>query len=166
MVINVVIAILAALLFSATGYGGLFFGAILAAFAGSMQISLQEIVWLRLERTPSMHWFGSMLAMYTEVILLAGLTLHTVQAQGKEVALLGVFAIIGSIMYYYTEKAYLCAVKARPPKTDDTFITRDIRFAIIAVGAILSLPALVLLILAVLFNIIVIRRLCVWKVSA
>lgn len=163
LVINVVIAILAALLFSATGYGGLFFGAILTAFAGLMLISLQEVRQLRLERTPSMHWFSNMLAMYTEVILLAGLTLHVAQAQGRETSFLGLFAIIGSIMYYYTYKAYLAVVKAKPPKTDDTFITRDIRFAIMAVGAVLNLPTLVLLILAVFFNVIVIRRLSVWK---
>ena len=161
--ISLVVSILAALLFSTGGYGGLFFGAILAGFVTVMQIAIQEVAWLRLEQRKPIKWFGNVLAKYSEMILLAGLTLHLVHSDSKSLILIGLFAVIGSMMFHYSINTYQHIRNSEPVKVDDVMVKRDIRFAIIAIGAVLNLPTLVLLIMAILFNAIVIRRLFVWK---
>ena len=127
-----------------------------------LQICSQEVVVLRLEHRPLQQWMGNLLAKYGEVLLLSGLTLHEVSQGNKNLVLIGLLAVIGSMMFHYSLQLYRQIMMQEPRVLDDMLIKRDVRFVIIGIGALLNLPSFTLAIMAVLFNAIVIRRMIIW----
>lgn len=159
VVTNLIVAMLAGLLFSIGSYSGLLVGGILTGFVAIMQLSIKEVAWLRLERNRAIVWYGSLSVKYSEVILLMGLTIHLVfDNLGSYFIWVGFLAVIGNMMLHYAYEIYKRLVHPRPSKLDGLLMQRETRFSIIAVGAILNLPGIALLVMAILCNIVVIRR--------
>ena len=103
-----------------------------------------------------------MLAKYSEVLLLTGLTVHSAHLSHLHMVFVGCIAIVGAIMINYSVNSYRHLQGQPPAKEHDILIKRDIRMLVIIVGAILNLASLTLLILAVLLNAVVARRMVTW----
>jgi len=161
-VIMLVLSCVAALLFSLSGYGGLLLGGVIAFVALLMQVATQEVALIRQNQVLYDRWLGHMLTKYSEVILLAGLTVHAAHLAHLHMVFVGCLAIVGSLMLNYSVNSYRHLQGQPPAKEQDILVKRDIRMIAIIGGALLNLPSLVLLLLAVLLNVVVVRRIVTW----
>ncbi len=156
---------LAALLMSTNHYYGLVVGAVLAFFAVITHIAQEEVAALRYQQSGHSRWFDDVLGQYGEMALLLGLTLHTVHHDyfGMNPILVGVLAIVGCFMFHYSSDKYQQWVGVKPLLQQEVLINRDMVYLVAVVGALLNIPLFALLVMMILFNAMVIRRLFVWR---
>ena len=157
------LACLAAILMSFSGYAGLLLGAVVGFAALLLHISTQEVAVIRQHQVIYDRWLGHILVKYSEVILLTGMTAHITTGSGHNFGLIGGLAIIGAMMINYSVTSYRHLHGKAPAKEQDVFLKRDVRWLIMLVCAAVNLPTLGLLILAVILNGVVIRRMVIWK---
>lgn len=156
------LCLISAFFFSLPGYYGLLTGAILSQFASIIDGCDGEIARLKFVESDFGGWFDAVLDRYADAFLLFGLTWH-VFSYGQSFAglFVGFMAIIGSFMNSYTADKYDSIMKERFEKGMEIRIGRDVRILMISIGAILNLPFLTLLLIAVLMNVETIRRVIV-----
>ncbi|MDO8954373.1 MAG: hypothetical protein Q7V63_05950 [Gammaproteobacteria bacterium] len=160
-IIGLVLAIGSALCFSFDGYIALLIGAILAFIFGIWELSAEEVS-LTKQKTMAGDWFANLLCRYSETLLLLGLTLHLFDDGSKNLLFIGGLAIIGSVMFYYSSSRFYELKNHLPAQGTETAIGQSVRWLIISIGAIVNLPILVLLIMAIFYNAAVIRRMVLW----
>lgn len=159
-----ILAILAAYLFSFVQYSGLFFGALIALVCALLHVSVNEMAELKYERTRFLDWFNTITGKYTEVVLLVGLTLHVVHNyDSSNMILIGILAIMGSLLFHFSYDQFTQIMQTPAPKAHDMHVKFEVRFLLIILGALVNQALFTLLIIGILFNAIVIRRLFIWK---
>lgn len=163
--IGFVFSALAALLLSVNHYYGLVIGAILAFIAVIIHVAQEEVAVLRYQQSGHSRWFDSVLGQYGEMALLLGLTLHTTYHDylGMNPVLIGILAIVGCFMFHYSSDKYQQWVGKKPPLQQEVLINRDVVYMIVILGALLNVALFALLVMMILFNAMVIRRLFVWR---
>ncbi len=159
---------LAALLMALPGWPALAAGGVLAQIASIVDGCDGEIARLKLMKSDFGGWLDAVLDRYADGFLLFGLTWHAVMARaamddaGAGLALLAGFAaIIGSFVNSYTADKYDGLMRARLAAGKSGWrlrMGRDVRVALIALGAIANLPLATLAIIAVVMNAEVVRR--------
>ena len=155
-------SVLAALLFARPGYLPLALGALLAQFASIVDGCDGEVARLKFMESDFGGWFDAVLDRYADAFLLLGLLWHVYMPNPSSLVLMvGFLAIIGSFMNSYTADKYDGIMKTKFEKGREIRIGRDVRIALISVGAILNIPLLVLFLVAILTNAETVRRIFV-----
>lgn len=157
--------LLAAVLLSLNHYAGLLFGGIFAFIGILLHVSFEEVALIRYDGLPWYRWFDRVVGKYGECILLIGLTINSSYQEhfGINPILVGALAIVGTLMFHYSRDQFELILKQPAPLQEDMYIKRDVRYMIIILGAILNIPLFALLMVAVLLNAVVIRRLFAWR---
>jgi hypothetical protein len=159
--IGLVLAMVAALCFSFDSYFMLLIGAIVAFVFGVWELAAEEAQAIH-QRTWTDNWYSNILSRYSETLLLLGLTLHMFDSGSKNLIFIGGLAIIGSLMFSYSASRFFELKSHLPEHGTETVLGQSFRWLIISIGAIVNLPILVLLIMAIFYNAAVIRRVILW----
>ncbi len=155
-------SVLAAGLFAIGGYLTLLLGGILAQFASIIDGSDGEVARLKFQSTVYGGWFDAVLDRYADAFLLFGLTWHVYLNTTQGLVLwIGFLAIIGSFMLSYTADKYDGLMRDRIKK--GFRLGRDVRAFLIFLGAVFNQPYLVLIIVAVVMNLEILRRLIICR---
>jgi hypothetical protein len=157
-------ALIICLVFAYGTYATLAFGGILTFVLGMYQLSVQAVTKVRFERTPFTKWRKEVLIKYMESLLLLGLIVHCVHSWNGQMHsfAIGVFALVGIMMFHYSRDKYMQMVHDDPPKNHDLYMNWATRWFVLAIGCVLNLPLLALAVLAIILNGLVIRRLFTW----
>lgn len=159
--ISFVLSLIAAGLLAAGSYAALIAGGVLAQLASVIDGCDGEVARLKFLRSDFGGWFDAVLDRYADALLLFGLTWHAYAGGGNGLTLgVGFLAIIGSFMLSYTADKYDRLMQARITTGGGLRIGRDVRVFLIFLGALFNRPFLTLLVIAVLMNLEVVRR--VW----
>lgn len=152
----------AAVLFAMGGYPALALGGLIAQFASIIDGCDGEVARLKHSESKSGGWFDAVLDRYADAFLLFGLTWHAFSANNTHLSLvIGFAAIIGSFMISYTADKY-DGLMARKLQGAVYFrLGRDIRVFIIFLGALFNQPLFALIVIALIMNIEVVRRIIV-----
>lgn len=147
ILISLILSILAAWLLCAHNYAGAFFGGIFAFLASAGHVCSEEVGRLKHEVDRHFIRLSTIMTQYSELFLIAGLTAHAVSNQNHILSLvMGLLAASGIIMMHYfrddKEK-----INQETYSKLQIFLRPEVRFLIIALGAILNgvLPALVII---------------------
>jgi CDP-L-myo-inositol myo-inositolphosphotransferase len=153
---------IAAILFAVGGYPALALGGFIAQFASIIDGCDGEVARLKHSASKSGGWFDAVLDRYADAFLLFGLTWHAFSANNTYLSLvIGFAAIIGSFMISYTADKY-DGLMARKLQGAVYFrLGRDIRVFIIFLGALFNQPLFALIVIALIMNIEVVRRIIV-----
>ena len=154
-----VLSCIAAVLFAVGGYPALAAGGALAQIASIIDGSDGEVARLKLVQSDFGGWFDAILDRYADAFLLFGLTWHAFAASDGQFALVvGFAAILGSFMNSYTADKY-DGLMARKLRGAPYFrLGRDVRVFVIFLGALVNLPLLTLMVIALVMNGEVARR--------
>ena len=151
---------LGAALFAAGGYPALAAGGVIAQLASIIDGCDGEIA--RLKRTQSDFggWFDAILDRYADAFLLFGLMWHELATSGAHPApvVIGFAAIVGAYMNSYTADKYDGWMARKLADAPYFRLGRDVRVFIIFLGALLNQPLLILIVIALVTNFEVIRR--------
>lgn len=159
-------SVLAAGLFALGGYLTLLLGGILAQFASIIDGCDGEVARLKYQSSDYGGWFDAVLDRYADAFLLFGLTWHLLAAGGNGLVLFtGFMAIIGSFMLSYTADKYDKLMSERIAARGRVWVRmgRDVRVFIIFLGAVANMVLPVLVIIAVVVNFEVLRRVMVLR---
>ncbi len=160
--LSMVLSCLAALAFAMGGYAALALGGIVAQIASIVDGCDGEVARLKRMNSEFGGWFDTVLDRYGDAFLLFGLTWHVYLRDASHAALaLGFAAIIGSFMNSYTAQRHDALMMARNRGSFRFRLGRDVRVFLIFLGAIANLPLATLVIVAVVMNLEVIRRIYV-----
>ncbi len=154
-------SLLAAGLFASGGYLTLLLGGVLAQFASIVDGCDGEVARLKYQGSDFGGWFDAVLDRYADAFLLFGLTWHLLAIeQSGWVLLAGFMAIIGSFMLSYTADKYDNLMRQRIKAGGKAWwrIGRDVRVFLIFLGAATNLILPALVVIAVLVNLEVLRR--------
>ena len=163
-VVSFVLSFLAAGLFAAGGYLTLLAGGMLAQFASVIDGCDGEVARLKYLESSFGGWFDAVLDRYADAFLLFGLTWHVyVVIPDARILGVGFMAIIGTFMLSYTADKYDGLMRTRVESGKGIRIGRDVRVFMIFLGALFNQPFAILLIIAVLMNVEVIRRVLVCR---
>jgi hypothetical protein len=160
-IIGLLIALISGLCFSFDGYFMLIIGAALSFGFGVWELSCEEVMFTQ-QKSWSENWYVNILSKYSEALLLLGLTLHLFNSGSKNVIFVGGLAIIGSLMFSYSSSRFFELKNHLPAHGTENTIGQSFRWLIISIGALVNLPILVLLIMAIFYNAAVIRRIVLW----
>lgn len=158
------LALAGAALFLRSGYLSLLLGGLLVQAASILDGSDGEVARL-LERTSEFGGrFDQVLDRYADALVLLGLTYHAAAGSpGWFPLLVGFFALVGSLLSSYTASWYDELAEGqrhwlagRVPR-----LGRDVRLLFVFLGALANAPLAALLLIAVLMNLDVLRRLLV-----
>lgn len=156
------LSLLAAVLFAAGGHAALAVGGVIAQVASILDGCDGEVARLRKADSAFGAWFDSVLDRYADAALVLGLSWHAFAPSGEVVVLaLGAAALVGSFLNSYTADAYDRYIAGRGPGAGRFRLGRDVRVFIIFIGALLNLALPTLLLLAVVMNVEVVRRVVV-----
>jgi CDP-L-myo-inositol myo-inositolphosphotransferase len=149
-------------LLSIGNYFSTLLGGILVQFSSILDGCDGEVARLKFESNEYGAWFDATLDRYSDSIIILGIILGLFNYQG-DVALwiYGYLAIIGTLITSYTATKYDTLLKLKKGAT--WRFGRDIRMFIIMIGAVLNEMYYLLVILALLTNIVSIRRLYVLR---
>ncbi len=160
--LSMVLSCLAALAFAMGGYAALALGGIVAQIASIVDGCDGEVARLKRMNSEFGGWFDTVLDRYGDAFLLFGLTWHVYLRDASHAALaLGFAAIIGSFMNSYTAQRHDALMRARNRGSLRFRLGRDVRVFLIFLGAIANLPLATLVIVAVVMNLEVMRRIYV-----
>ncbi|MCZ6526853.1 MAG: CDP-alcohol phosphatidyltransferase family protein, partial [Gammaproteobacteria bacterium] len=121
-----------------------------------------EVARLKHSASQSGGWFDAILDRYADAFLLFGLTWHVFSANNTQLSLvIGFAAIIGSFMISYTADKYDGLMSRRLQGAVYFRLGRDIRVFIIFLAALFNQPLFALIVIALIMNIEVIRRIVV-----
>ena len=153
---------IAAVLFAMGGYPALALGGLIAQFASIIDGCDGEVARLKLSESKSGGWFDAVLDRYADAFLLFGLTWHAFSAHNTHLSLaIGFAAIIGSFMVSYTADKYDALMSGKFQSAINFRLGRDIRVFIIFLGALFNQPLFALIVIALIMNIEVVRRIIV-----
>ncbi len=151
----------AAVLFMLGGYVFLAIGGVLAQFASVVDGCDGEVARLKYRSSSVGGWYDAVLDRYADALLLFGLTWHllAIEASGWTLSI-GFMAIIGSFMLSYTADKYdnLMYKRSKSGGKAGLRLGRDVRVFLIFIGALTNMVLPVLLLIALLMNIEVVRR--------
>jgi len=157
-------SILAARLFAFGSYLALTAGGLLAQFASIIDGCDGEIARLKFQESKFGGWFDAVLDRYADAFLLLGLTWHVyTNSTSKYIFLIGFMAIIGSFMLSYTADKYDSLMRSLMNSGRQVRIGRDVRVFLVFLGVLINQPLLTLLIIAILMNGEVVRRIIVCR---
>jgi len=157
-------SVVGALFFALEGYFALVVGAFFAQVGSIVDGCDGEVARLKFQESDYGRWFDAVLDRYADAFLLFGLTWHSFAVnQSHSVLFFGFLAIIGTFMNSYTADKYDRLMAARIDRGLSLRIGRDVRVFLICVGALLNLPFLTLIIIAVLMNVETIRRIIICR---
>ena len=160
--LSMVLSCLGALAFAMGGYAALALGGIVAQIASIVDGCDGEVARLKRMNSEFGGWFDTVLDRYADAFLLFGLTWHVYLQNSSHVALaLGFAAIIGSFMNSYTAQRYDGLMMAQNGRSFRFRLGRDVRVFLIFLGAIANLPLATLIVIAVVMNFEVMRRIYV-----
>jgi len=152
----------AAVLFVIGGYPALVLGGFIAQFASVIDGCDGEVARLKHSESQSGGWFDAVLDRYADAFLLFGLTWHVFSANNTQLSLvIGFAAIIGSFMISYTADKYDGVMARRLQGAVYFRLGRDIRVFIIFLAALFNQPLFALIVIAMIMNIEVVRRIFV-----
>ena len=136
------------------GHLNLVIGGILAQLSSVIDGCDGEIARLKFRITEFGGWFDAVLDRYADIFLLGGLIWHLYAPSGDVLPLcIGFFAIMGTFMNSYTADKYDGFMTKKISAGRAYFrMGRDVRIALIFVGAIINQPFLALLLIALLTN--------------
>ena len=148
-----------AVLFAVGGYPALAAGGTLAQLASIIDGCDGEVARLKRSQSDFGGWFDAILDRYADAFLLFGLMWHAFAATGAHLALvIGFAAILGSFMNSYTADKY-DGLMARKLRGAPYFrLGRDVRVLVIFLGALANQPLLTLMVIALVMNAEVARR--------
>jgi len=138
-------------------------GGLIGQFASIIDGCDGEVARLKHSESQSGGWFDAVLDRYADAFLLFGMTWHVFSTNNTHSSLvIGFAAIIGSFMISYTADKYDgLMVKKRQGAVYFRLVGRDIRVFIIFLGALLNQPLSALIVIALVMNIEVVRRIIV-----
>jgi len=155
-VITFLITVIASLIIVKQGYFFLVLGALLAQLSSILDGCDGEIARLKLLGSKYGGWFDQVLDRYSDLFIITGLTFHTYFLHNTlAVFIIGFIATGGKIILSYTAYVYDSVIS----KHSNFRMGRDITIFIILIGAIMNIPYITLIILAVITNAEVCRRL-------
>jgi len=155
-VVTFLISVIASLIIAKQGYFFLVLGALLAQLSSILDGCDGEIARLKLLGSKYGGWFDQVLDRYSDLFIIAGLTFHTYFLHNTLVVfIIGFIAVGGKIILSYTAYVYDSVIS----KHSNFRMGRDITIFIILIGAIMNIPYITLMILAVITNVEVCRRL-------
>jgi phosphatidylglycerophosphate synthase len=109
-------------------------------------------------------WFDAVLDRYADAFLLFGLTWHEYANKPEGLILLiGFLAIIGSFMLSYTADKYDGLMRDRVNLGKAFRLGRDVRVALIFLGALFNQVFLTLVVIAIVMNLETIRRIIICR---
>ncbi len=154
------LCLISSALFLKGGYATLLAGAVLAQIASIIDGCDGEIARLKYQSSAFGGWFDAVLDRYADAFLLFGLICHIYFLNDNFLYIIvGFLAITGTFMNSYTADKYDTLMKKRRDPEDDYFrIGRDVRIAIIFLGALINQIFLILLIIGVVTNVENVRR--------
>ncbi len=148
-----------AILFAAGGYPALAAGGVIAQLASIIDGCDGEVARLKRMQSDFGGWFDAVLDRYADAFLLFGLMWHEFAATGAHLALvLGFAAIVGAYMNSYTADKYDGWMAKKLGGAPYFRLGRDVRVFIIFLGALLDQSLLTLIVIALITNFEVIRR--------
>ncbi len=160
--LSMVLSCLGALAFAMGGYAALALGGMVAQLASIVDGCDGEVARLKRMNSDFGGWFDAVLDRYADAFLLFGLTWHVYLQNSSHAALaIGFAAIVGSFMNSYSAQRYDGLMLARNGRSARFRLGRDVRVFLIFLGAIANLPLATLLIVAVVMNFEVMRRIYV-----
>jgi len=155
-VVTFLISVIASLIIVKQGYFFLVLGALLAQLSSILDGCDGEIARLKLLGSKYGGWFDQVLDRYSDLFIITGLTFHTYFLHNTlSVFIIGFIAVGGKIILSYTAYVYDSVIS----KHSNFRMGRDITIFIILIGAIMNIPYITLMILAVITNVEVCRRL-------
>ena len=161
-VVSFVLAAIAAALFALGTYGYLVLGGALAQLASIIDGVDGEIARLKYLSSDYGRWLDAVLDRYADALLLGALTWYAYGVRGSPwVFGVGLAAIVGSFMVSYTADKYDALMKDRAEK--GVRIGRDVRLALIFVGALVNQVFWLLVVIAVVMNVEAVRRIVVCR---
>ena len=154
------LCVISSVLFLKGGYATLLAGAVLAQIASIIDGCDGEIARLKYQSSAFGGWFDAVLDRYADAFLLFGLICHIYFLNDNFLYIIvGFLALTGTFMNSYTADKYDSLMKKRlGPKGDYFRIGRDVRIAIIFLGALINQIFLILLIIGVVTNVENVRR--------
>ncbi|MBW8002201.1 MAG: NTP transferase domain-containing protein [Planctomycetes bacterium] len=154
------LCVISSVLFLKGGYATLLAGAVLAQIASIIDGCDGEIARLKYQSTAFGGWFDAVLDRYADAFLLFGLICHIYFLNDNFLYIIvGFLALTGTFMNSYTADKYDTLMKKRLGPEDDYFrIGRDVRIAIIFLGALINQIFLILLIIGIVTNVENVRR--------
>ncbi len=153
------LSVIAALTFTLGGYAALAVGGAIAQLASIIDGCDGEIARLKRMESEFGGWFDAVLDRYADAFLLFGLLWHTLPAPGDPTVLaIGFAAIVGAFMNSYTADKYDGLMARKLSGRRHFRLGRDVRVLVIFVGALLNQPLLILIVIAILTNAEVLRR--------
>jgi len=157
-IISFLIALVAAAFFFLGEYKYLVIGGILAQASSIIDGCDGEVARLKFLTTDYGAFVDSILDRYADAILILGLILgYWLLNEGISVWIIGLFAVLGSFMISYTNARYE-GVFEKPGGGRGIPVRRDMRLFIIMIGAFMNQVLILLVVLAILTNIEVLRR--------
>ena len=155
-VVTLLLSVIASLIIVKQGYFFLVLGALLAQLSSILDGCDGEVARLKLLSSKYGGWFDQVLDRYSDLFIITGLTFHTyLLHETLAVFIIGFIAVGGKIILSYTAYVYDSVIS----KHNNFRMGRDITIFIILVGAIMNMPYITLVILAVVTNVEVCRRL-------
>jgi len=161
-------SLVAAGLFMMGGYIFLLIGGILAQFASIIEGCDGEVARLKYQSSDFGGWFDAVLDRYADAFLLFGLTWHLLAREANGwVLFIGFMAIIGSFMLSYTADKYDNLMRERIKAGGGAGLRmgRDVRVFLIFLGAVTNMVLPVLVVIAVVMNVEIMRRVRVASVD-
>jgi len=157
-------SILAAGLFALGGYPTLLLGGFLAQFASIIDGCDGEVARLKYQSSHYGKWLDAVLDRYADAFLLFGLTWHVYLNTPTNLILwIGFFAIIGSFLLSYTADKYDSLMRDRISRNKRFRLGRDTRVLAIFLGSIINQVYLTLVVIAVVMNMEIIRRVIICR---
>ncbi|MBO6492787.1 MAG: CDP-alcohol phosphatidyltransferase family protein, partial [Pelagibacteraceae bacterium] len=154
------ISVFSGLIISIEGYFFLLLGALLAQLSSILDGCDGEIARLKLLESKFGGWLDRVLDRYGDLFILMGLTFHTYFIHSTlTVFFIGFIAVGGKIILSYTAYVYDSKVSAH----DNFRIGRDLIIFIILIGALFNIPYITLVVLALIVNVEVCKRLWILK---
>jgi choline kinase/phosphatidylglycerophosphate synthase len=158
-VLSWMLSCIAAALFAVGGYPALAAGGAVAQLASIIDGCDGEVARLKHTQSDFGGWFDAILDRYADAFLLFGLTWHAFAASGGHLALvIGFAAILGSYMNSYTADKYDGLMVRKLRGAAYFRLGRDVRVFLIFLGALVNQPLLTLMVIALVMNAEVARR--------
>lgn len=158
------ITLIAAYFLFLGNYLFLLVGGVLVQLASILDGCDGEIARLKFSSTRKGGWIDSVMDRYGDFVIIAALAYGQWAAEpGVHWWLLAIFALVGSYGVSYTSAAFVTAFQEGHPVGRQIPAKRDSRLLILAVAASLSFPLFGLIIVGLLGNAEVLRRLHAWS---
>jgi len=149
----------AAVLFAVGGYAALAAGGAVAQLASIVDGCDGEVARLKRIQSDFGGWFDAILDRYADAFLLFGLMWHEFAASNAHLTLvIGFAAILGSYMNSYTADKYDGLMARKLRGAPYVRLGRDVRVFVIFLGALVNQPLLTLIVIALIMNAEVARR--------